>query len=313
MTKIMHGADYDVKWLQRDFGVYVVNMFDTGQAARVLQFPKFSLAYLLKQLCGVDAKKQYQLADWRARPLSAPMPAYASGDTRHLPYVYDVLKRRLRDASAKFGDGDLVMETLKRSETICKLVYVKPTYDVCDSWRDEYLRKSRRTARPRFESAGGVRGGARLARRDARALDESPGYIVSRALLLRIARALPATERALLAITRGDAPRAREQSGGVPGRHAESRRQRRAAPNSMRIKIRRGRETRLENVSVRRRRRGAQAPPTPGARGAWSRAAEMLRRNTPSPPRVRRKTRGAPRVFRAAADERHGGDDGRIV
>ena len=206
VTKIMHGADYDVKWLQRDFGVYVVNMFDTGQAARVLQFPKFSLAYLLKHFCGVDAEKQYQLADWRARPLSAPMLAYASGDTKHLPYVYDVLKRRLRDASAKFGDGDLVMETLKRSETICKLVYVKPTYDVCDSWRDEYLRKSRRT------SATSIRISWRRSRRRTpgatrrRALDESPGYIVSRALLLRIARALPATERALLAITRGDAP-----------------------------------------------------------------------------------------------------------
>ena len=207
VTKIMHGADYDVKWLQRDFGVYVVNMFDTGQAARVLQFPKFSLAYLLKHFCGVDAKKQYQLADWRARPLSAPMLAYASGDTKHLPYVYDVLKRRLRDASAKFGDGDLVMETLKRSETICKLVYVKPTYDVCDSWRDEYLRKVPANERD-LDSNQLAAFAAAHAWRDAtaRALDESPGYIVSRALLLRIARALPATERALLAITRGDAP-----------------------------------------------------------------------------------------------------------
>ena len=207
VTKIMHGAEYDVKWLQRDFGVYVVNMFDTGQAARVLQFPKFSLAYLLKHFCGVDAEKQYQLADWRARPLSAPMLAYASGDTKHLPYVYDVLKRRLRDASAKFGDGDLVMETLKRSETICKLVYVKPTYDVCDSWRDEYLRKVPANERD-LDSNQLAAFAAAHAWRDAtaRALDESPGYIVSRALLLRIARALPATERALLAITRGDAP-----------------------------------------------------------------------------------------------------------
>ena len=209
VTKIMHGADYDVKWLQRDFGVYVVNMFDTGQAARVLQFPKFSLAYLLKHFCGVDAEKQYQLADWRARPLSAPMLAYASGDTKHLPYVYDVLKRRLRDASAKHETSgtDLVMETLKRSETTCKLVYVKPTYDACDSWRDEYLRKVPANERD-LDSNQLAAFAAAHAWRDAtaRALDESPGYIVSRALLLRIARALPATERALLAITRGDAP-----------------------------------------------------------------------------------------------------------
>lgn len=27
----MHGADRDVHWLQRDFGIYICNMFDTGQ------------------------------------------------------------------------------------------------------------------------------------------------------------------------------------------------------------------------------------------------------------------------------------------
>ena len=57
----------DIGWLQRDFGIYVVNMFDTGQAARVLNFEKFSLAYLLKKYCDVTANKQYQLADWRIR------------------------------------------------------------------------------------------------------------------------------------------------------------------------------------------------------------------------------------------------------
>ena len=40
-------------------------MFDTGQAARVLGFESFSLAYLLKRFCNVIANKEYQLADWR--------------------------------------------------------------------------------------------------------------------------------------------------------------------------------------------------------------------------------------------------------
>jgi exosome complex exonuclease RRP6 len=35
-TKVLHGADMDIQWLQRDFGLYIVNMFDTGQAARIL-------------------------------------------------------------------------------------------------------------------------------------------------------------------------------------------------------------------------------------------------------------------------------------
>jgi exosome complex exonuclease RRP6 len=73
LTKVLHGADFDVEWLQKDFGLYVVNMFDTGQAARVLQHPHFSLSYLLQRYCGVSAQKQYQLADWRMRPLSDEM------------------------------------------------------------------------------------------------------------------------------------------------------------------------------------------------------------------------------------------------
>ena len=205
-TKILHGADYDVQWLQRDFGVYVVNMFDTGQAARVLDFPKKSLAYLLKLFVGVDAEKQYQLADWRARPLSRAMLAYAAGDTKHLPYAYDVLKRRLRDASTREGT-DLVMQTFRRSEAICKRVYANPTYDAASSWRDEYFGRvpaNERDLAPRQLAAFAAAHAWRDA--TARATDESPGYVASRALLLRIARALPSTERALLAITRGDAP-----------------------------------------------------------------------------------------------------------
>jgi exosome complex exonuclease RRP6 len=29
--QVMHGADKDIVWLQRDFGIYVCNLFDTGQ------------------------------------------------------------------------------------------------------------------------------------------------------------------------------------------------------------------------------------------------------------------------------------------
>lgn len=59
IVKVLHGADMDVEWLQRDFGLYLVNMFDTGQAARVLGFKGFGLAHLLQQICGVIADKKY--------------------------------------------------------------------------------------------------------------------------------------------------------------------------------------------------------------------------------------------------------------
>lgn len=53
VVKVLHGADSDIVWLQRDFGIYVANLFDTGQAARVLGFPSAGLAYLLSRFCAV--------------------------------------------------------------------------------------------------------------------------------------------------------------------------------------------------------------------------------------------------------------------
>lgn len=44
------------RWLQRDFGIYVINMFDTGQAARVLQYPGLGLKYLLQHFCSVQVR-----------------------------------------------------------------------------------------------------------------------------------------------------------------------------------------------------------------------------------------------------------------
>jgi exosome complex exonuclease RRP6 len=35
IIKVFHGSDFDIMWLQRDFGVYVVNMFDTGQVVLI--------------------------------------------------------------------------------------------------------------------------------------------------------------------------------------------------------------------------------------------------------------------------------------
>ncbi len=49
IIKVLHGSDSDIVWLQRDFGIYVVNMFDTGQASRVLGivFQYLRLTYVM--------------------------------------------------------------------------------------------------------------------------------------------------------------------------------------------------------------------------------------------------------------------------
>ncbi|KAJ8446134.1 hypothetical protein Cgig2_000931 [Carnegiea gigantea] len=66
--KVMHGAYNDILWLQRDFGIYVCNLFDTMQASRVLGLEHNSLAYRLNYYCWVFANKEYQTSDWRMCP-----------------------------------------------------------------------------------------------------------------------------------------------------------------------------------------------------------------------------------------------------
>jgi exosome complex exonuclease RRP6 len=67
IVKVLHGAQYDIIWLQRDFGIYIVNLFDTYHASHILEMGGHSLAFLLQSYCNVSTDKKYQLADWRVR------------------------------------------------------------------------------------------------------------------------------------------------------------------------------------------------------------------------------------------------------
>ena len=92
---VMHGADYDIRSLHRDFGIEVRNLFDTMLASRFLGITEFGLAALLKARFGIELNKKYQKADWSKRPLSPEMSAYAAADTSDLLPLYDQLNAEL--------------------------------------------------------------------------------------------------------------------------------------------------------------------------------------------------------------------------
>jgi ribonuclease D len=95
---IMHGADYDLRLLDRDLKVRVRHLFDTQIAAALLGESAIGLAALLEQHLGVKLSKKYQRADWARRPLTDDMLAYAAADTMHLRSLADLLKERLAQA-----------------------------------------------------------------------------------------------------------------------------------------------------------------------------------------------------------------------
>ncbi|XP_058220289.1 protein RRP6-like 3 isoform X1 [Rhododendron vialii] len=130
ICKVFHGADNDVLWLQRDFHIYVVNLFDTAKACEVLSKPQKSLAYLLETYCGVATNKQLQREDWRQRPLPVEMVQYARTDAHFLLDIARCLASELmqQDSENSACPDDkfrFVLEASRRSNAICLQLFSK--------------------------------------------------------------------------------------------------------------------------------------------------------------------------------------------
>jgi ribonuclease D len=112
VLKVMHGAEYDVAVLHRDFGFTIANLFDTMWASRILGWPAHGLADLLKSNFGVQINKKYQRANWGLRPLPPEQLDYARLDTHYLLALHDIQAQELttskRHSQARHRFGKLV-------------------------------------------------------------------------------------------------------------------------------------------------------------------------------------------------------------
>ncbi|KAG5452299.1 Exosome component 10 [Clonorchis sinensis] len=189
VVKVFHGSDLDLMWLQRDFSIYVVNLFDTGLAARALQLGRFSLSFLLLRYANVRANKKYQLADWRIRPLPDELIEYARTDTHYLLHVSAVMCQELQDR----GLLDVVLEGGRQ---LCLKRYTKPAFDPLG-----YLSLYRQAAGTSFNHRQLYALEQLYALRDsiARREDESVHYVLPNHMLKTIAEVLPRESSGLFA------------------------------------------------------------------------------------------------------------------
>ena len=95
LLTVLHGGDYDIRSLHRDFGIVVNRMFDTMVAAQFTGATEFGLAALLREHFSIELDKRFQKADWSKRPLTPEMANYAAHDTAHLLELADRLEERL--------------------------------------------------------------------------------------------------------------------------------------------------------------------------------------------------------------------------
>jgi ribonuclease D len=248
---VLHDAEYDVRLLDRDYGIRVSNLFDTKIAAQMLGEPAIGLAGLVEKYLSVKLDKKHQRADWAQRPLSDEMLEYAAEDTVHLPALRDSLRTEL----VRLGRLEWAEEEFKLREL---LQWTAPNGD-----DEAYLRlKNTRDLKPRELAAlREVHGW----REDvARERDVAPFRVLSNEALIAMSKKMPATPTALSAIP------------GISGALASRR------GNELLAALRRARELPADQLPVRPRP-PRRPPPDPEfdklvdrLKGARDKAADDL-------------------------------------
>ncbi len=88
----LHGGEYDVACLRRDFDIALGGVWDTQQAASLLGWPKTGYGSIVEALCGVVLGKAWATYDWATRPLDPAALAYAVDDVVYLPKIAETLR-----------------------------------------------------------------------------------------------------------------------------------------------------------------------------------------------------------------------------
>jgi len=98
IKKVLHSADYDIRSLDRHYGIRIRNLYDASIASRFAGIVQFGLSYIIKDLLGVTIhkSKRLQKADWGQRPLSSEAIEYAANDVRYLFALQNILDMKLQ-------------------------------------------------------------------------------------------------------------------------------------------------------------------------------------------------------------------------
>ena len=178
VRKILHGADYDIVCMKRDFGINMRGTFCTMTAGLLLGLEKIGLADLVEMQFGVRLAKAFTRSDWAARPLSEGQLAYLVEDVQYLIPLAEEMDRRLREA-------DLVEEARIECERLEERL---PAPREFDPWGFLRIRGSRQ-----LPERGRAILRALVAMRETQAqeMDRPAFKIIANDTLLRIAESSP--------------------------------------------------------------------------------------------------------------------------
>ena len=198
VAKVLHGADYDVTTLKRDFGFRFAGLFDTMIAARFLGRPQVGLQAVAQAELGVTLSKESQRDDWSRRPLTHTQEQYALADVCHLL----LLQTRLAGELKQLGRLAWVEE---ESDAVAAL---EPARRRRDAEAYQKVKGARRLSRRQLAVLREVH----LWREELAETTDVPAFkLLSSEALLDIAARAPRTT-AELAPVRGLSPRVRSRT-----------------------------------------------------------------------------------------------------
>jgi ribonuclease D len=184
---VLHGADYDVRCLQREYGWRFPRLFDTMAAARRLGRAGLGLSALVEAQFGVRLSKAFQRSDWGHRPLTPEQLAYAALDTHFLLPLHARLCAELLERGA-------LEEARREFARIAAAEFRERIFD------PEGYRRLKGARELDVEGSRILRA-LYLAREErARAADRPPFKVLGEQAMLELARVRPRTEEAVRAI-----------------------------------------------------------------------------------------------------------------
>lgn len=184
---VLHGADYDIRCLKREWGWTLPRLFDTMAAARRLGRPGLGLSALVESHFGVRLSKSSQRSDWARRPLTPEQVAYAALDTHFLLPLHDLL-------SSELDSRGSMVEARKEFDRIASVSPREKVFDP-EGWR-------RLQGARELDPAGReVLRALWLAREaQARRVDRPPFKVLGEPAMIELARRRPRTDAELEAV-----------------------------------------------------------------------------------------------------------------
>ena len=174
----LHGGEYDVACLKREYGVKLRAVYDSQQAASFLGMQRTGYGALVEAALGVKLPKGHAQYDWGKRPIESRALEYAIDDVRYLPSVVTWIRGQVRDAQL---EEEVAIACAAVEEASPHAVEVDPL---------KILKHKHARGLSPEEQAVLVRLG-QWRETNARRFNKPPGRLVATEILARVARMQP--------------------------------------------------------------------------------------------------------------------------